>query len=77
MSTVRFLSDENFRSAIVQGLRRRQPNIDIVTLQDAGFIGQNDPSILAHAAQMDRVLISHDVNTMPIHFTNHLANGGV
>jgi hypothetical protein len=31
---IRFLADENLRAAIVDGLRRRQPMIDIVTAEE-------------------------------------------
>ena len=30
-------ADENFNNAIVRGLRRRQSDVDIVRIQDAGL----------------------------------------
>ncbi|MGH7138758.1 MAG: DUF5615 family PIN-like protein [Pirellulales bacterium] len=32
---------------------------------DAGLAGSEDPDVLEWAAQEDRVVVSHDVNTMP------------
>jgi predicted nuclease of predicted toxin-antitoxin system len=71
---VRFLADENFRAGIVQGLRRHA-GIDILTVFDAGHAGRSDPDVLSFAANEGRVLISHDVNTMPHFFREMLARG--
>jgi hypothetical protein len=58
-----------------QGLRLRQPQIDIVTAAQAGILGLPDPSVLAHAADDDRILLSHDKRTMPDHFAAFLMEG--
>lgn len=60
----KFLADENFRFAIVQGLLRQRPIIDIVRVQEIGLTGEHDPLILKWAAQQKRILLTHDVNTM-------------
>ena len=72
---IRFLADENFRLPIVQGVRRLHPNIDILTITSVGMSGISDPLVLAFAAQEGRILLSHDVNTMPLHFANMLIQG--
>ncbi len=74
-SRVRFLADENFDYVIVQGLRLRQPGVDILTAPQAGILGFPDPAVLAYAAQHDRILISHDKRTMPYHFAAFIAEG--
>lgn len=61
---MRWLADENLNKDIVRGLRRRKPALDIVRVQDVGLSGMDDPSLLAWAAEEDRVLITHDVSTM-------------
>jgi predicted nuclease of predicted toxin-antitoxin system len=58
---LKLLADENFDNTIVRGLLRRNPNIDIVRVQDVGLLGEDDPTILAWAAQENRVLLTHDV----------------
>jgi len=65
---VRFLADADLNRAIVSGVLRREPSIDFLTAQAAGLRGVNDPEVLALAAERQRVLISHDVGTMPAHF---------
>jgi predicted nuclease of predicted toxin-antitoxin system len=75
INRVRFLTDENFRLPIVQGIRKLQPSIDILTISDAGLSGTPDPDVLVFAAQEGRVLLSHDVNTMTLHFANMLNQG--
>lgn len=72
---VRFLADENFDYVIVQGLRLRQPQIDIVTAVQADILGLPDPSVLAYAAEHDRILLSHDKRTMPDYFAGFLMEG--
>ena len=65
---VRFLADADLNRAIVSGVLRREPSADFLTAQVAGLRGMNDPEVLALAAGGQRVLVSHDVGTMPAHF---------
>ncbi len=60
----RFLADENFNFDIVRGLRRHLPSLDLVRIQELGLSGAVDPDILEFAANMGRVVLTHDVNTM-------------
>ena len=46
-----FLADENFNGDIVRGLRRRQPELDILRMQEIGLRGVDDPALLEQAAQ--------------------------
>ena len=64
----RFLADANFRHAIFSGVRRREPAIDFVTVQEVGRKDRSDPDILEFAARENRILVSHDYRTMPVHF---------
>lgn len=43
---LRLLSDENFNGDIIRGLFLRQPNIDLIRVQDVGLQEENDPNIL-------------------------------
>jgi len=61
---LQFAADENFNNDIVRGVRRRNPAIDIVRIQDARLSATDDPTILEWAAQNGRVLLTHDVATM-------------
>ena len=73
--TVRFLADEDLDADIVEGLRSREPAIDILDIKSAGLRGTKDPDLLELAAQQDRILISHDRRTMTRHFRERLAAG--
>ena len=57
-------ADENFNNDIVRGLRRRNPDLDLVRVQDIGLSAADDPSVLEWAAQEGRVLLTHDVSTI-------------
>jgi Domain of unknown function (DUF5615) len=62
---IRLAADENFNGYIVRGLLRRNPNLDILRVQDTGVSEADDPTVLEWAAREGRVLITHDVNTIP------------
>lgn len=62
---LRLLSDENFNGDIVRGLFLRQPNLDLLRVQDIGLAEVDDPTILKWAAENDRILLTHDRATMP------------
>ena len=68
-------ADENFNNDVVRGVRRRNPAVDIVRVQDAGLSGAEDPSILEWAAQTGRVLLTHDVATMTRHAYDRVRDG--
>jgi predicted nuclease of predicted toxin-antitoxin system len=72
---VRFQADEDLEPSIINGLRRRQPLIEFGTIPAAGLLGAPDPVILAFASQQGRVIVSHDLRTMPTHFADFLASG--
>ncbi len=75
--TVRFLADEDLDSAIIRGLRAREPAIDILDVKAAaGLRGTQDPVLLELAFQDDRVVISHDRDTMTRYFCERIEAGG-
>ena len=51
---LRLLADENFNGDIVRALLLREPDLNIVRVQDVGLAGVDDPDILAWAATNDR-----------------------
>jgi hypothetical protein len=61
---LRLATDEDCNNRIVRGLLRRQPELDILRVQDAGLAGKDDEEVLAWAAREGRILITHDVTTM-------------
>jgi hypothetical protein len=61
---LRLAADENFDSAIIRGLVRRNPELDLVRVQDEGLSGADDPSILEWSARDGRILLTHDVTTI-------------
>ncbi len=62
---LRLLSDENFNGDIIRGLFLRQPDLDLVRVQDVGLQELDDPTILAWAANNNRIVITYDRATMP------------
>lgn len=71
-----FLADADLHFDIVTGVLRREPAIDFESSQELLEEGLQDPDVLAVAAQDERIVVSHDVNTMPGHFQRFLAEHG-
>ncbi len=65
---VRFLADADLNKSIVNGILRREPSVDFLTAHAAGLRNLTDLQVLDLAAEQQRVLVSHDVGTMPVHF---------
>ncbi len=61
---VRFAADENLNNHIVRGLLRRQPDLDIVRIQDVGLTGIDDEALLDWAATERRIVVTHDAATL-------------
>jgi hypothetical protein len=57
-------ADESLHGDIVRGLRRHDPGLDLVTVQEAGRRGSTDPDVLDWAATDGRVLVTQDERTM-------------
>ena len=71
---LRFLADANLDQHIVAGLLRREPSIDFELPQSVLADGVEDPVVLAIAASLGRVLVTHDVRTMPFHFSEFIGH---
>jgi len=61
---LRLASDADVHGDLIRGLRLREPNLDLVRSEDVLPEGTPDPQVLSWAAGENRVLISHDRNTM-------------
>ncbi len=64
------LADENLNGDIVRGLLRRQPELNLIRIQDIELAGANDPQVLAWAAEDGRIIMTHDRATLP-HYAFH------
>lgn len=72
---VRLATDQNFRRSILRGLLRRVSGLNVVRIQDFGLGAAEDPALLLWAAAENRVLLTHDVNTMPNYAYERLEGG--
>lgn len=69
----KLLADENFNAKIIVGLLRWEPSVDFQTAKQAGILGLADREVFAVAARERRLLVSHDRETMPGHFSRFIA----
>ncbi|MFN0123702.1 MAG: DUF5615 family PIN-like protein [Blastocatellia bacterium] len=69
MTKIRFQADNNLDQRIVDAVMRLAVEGDFRTAPEAGFhIGTPDPEVLRLTAEDNRVLVSHDLKTLPQHF---------
>lgn len=61
---LRLLIDENVKYSILRGLRRRLAALDFLLVRDTVLRGAPDVQLLQWAAQEDRVILTHDAETM-------------
>jgi len=62
---LRLLADENLNHDLIRGVLRRMPSLDLVRIQEVGLREVDDSSVLEWAARERRIVLTHDVNTMP------------
>jgi hypothetical protein len=75
LTVVRYLADENFNGQILRQMRRRLASFDVITIQELQLEGAKDPVVLEFAAAQDRVLLTHDWQTMPGFAYDRLVKG--
>ncbi len=69
MPNLLFQADNDVDQRIIDAVMRLVPNCDFKTAPEAGFhAGTPDPEVLRIAAEDNRVLVSHDLKTLPRHF---------
>jgi hypothetical protein len=71
---IRFLADANFDQKIVAGLLLREPQIDFELPQAVIPEKMGDPQVLELGAARGRIIVTHDVRTMPDHFSGFVAD---
>jgi predicted nuclease of predicted toxin-antitoxin system len=72
---LRLLADENFHGDILRGLLRIEPKLDILRVQDTHLYQADDAIVLEWAASEDRILLTHDVQTMTKHAYDRIRVG--
>ena len=72
---IRFLLDENFNGKIARGLQARNPNVDMIRVQDTEISGEDDRRVLEWAAGKGRILLTHDLDTMTKFANERIAQG--
>ncbi len=69
----RLLADADLKLAVVTGVTSRSAEIDFKRAEDVPLKGLEDPAVLAVAAHEERVLVTHDISTMPAHLRDFVS----
>jgi hypothetical protein len=72
---LRVFIDQDFNHDILRGLRLRLPALDVVTALEARLDQKSDPDVLDWAAQRNRIVVTHDRQTMPRHAWSRVTEG--
>ncbi|MEW6128039.1 MAG: DUF5615 family PIN-like protein [Acidobacteriota bacterium] len=70
---LQLLIDQDFDHDILRGLSRRVLNLDVITAHQVGLSNASDLELLEYAASENRLLLTHDLKTMPEHAATRLA----
>lgn len=66
---MRFLADENLDNDILRGVRdvlgTNSIQFDVIRVQDMEIYQADDATVLARAAEEQRILLTHDAKTIP------------
>ena len=68
----RFQADADLNQTIVLATTRQELGIDFQTATAAGLAGLSDLEVLGLATRTGRILVSHDLKSMPRHFGEFL-----
>ena len=71
----RFQADNDLCSSIRTGVLCHEPSIDFQSALAARLDSIPGPEVLRFAMLQDRILISHDENSMPGHFSDFVRGG--
>jgi hypothetical protein len=78
---MKLLLDEHLDPELAGALQRKFPRLDAVSVQGVGWGGLSDPALLEILDEEQRVLVTRDVNSIPEHVMERLAqdltHGGV
>ena len=72
---LRLLTDENFDQRILRSLQLRFQQLDCLVMQQLGLSGSTDGDLLDWATRKNRIIITHDVNTMTRYANERLKQG--
>ena len=72
---LKFLADESFHGAVVAGLLRQRPALDLLTVHDVALAGIADRQVLEWAALEGRIVLTSDYNTFPFYAYERVQSG--
>jgi hypothetical protein len=72
---VRYQADADLKRAILLATTRQEPAVDFASASAARLAGLADREVLGLAASAGRILVTHDVRTMPLHFAAFVKTG--
>lgn len=72
---LRLLIDENLDQRILRGMRLQLSNLDYLLVQETGLRGADDPKLLEWAIENQRIIVTHDVNTVTKYAYERLQEG--
>jgi predicted nuclease of predicted toxin-antitoxin system len=72
---LQLVSDHDFHERIIRGLFRQLPELDLVRAREEELDQARDPELLAWAAENERIVLSHDRQTLVGYAHDRVARG--
>jgi predicted nuclease of predicted toxin-antitoxin system len=72
---IKLLLDVHISPEVAAALRRRFVNLDVKSIHETDWAALPDPVLLELLDEENRVLVTRDVNTVPLHCKNRIASG--
>ena len=72
---MKLMLDEHFSEEAAEAVRRELPSVKVQSIHETQLIGLPDPPLLEILDAEGVVLVTRDVNSIPGHLANRLANG--
>lgn len=72
---MKIYADENIESSVIEGLRRRK--IQVFSAVELGYRGKPDEFHLGKAAELDAVILTHDVDFLMMAGAPGAKHGGI
>jgi len=69
------LADVSLNHHLITACHRKRAALHFLTAPKAGIEGMSNMDLLRFAAEQDRILISHDVQSLPYDFSRFLESG--
>ncbi len=72
---MKIYADENVETSVIEGLRRRK--VTVLSAVELGYSGKSDEFHLAHASDLQAVILTHDIDFLMMASRHGIKHRGI